>query len=77
MTAVFKREEIKYLLTESQYKLFRELTDEYMAVDQYGLTTIYSLYFDTDNDDIIRTSIGKPKYKEKIRLRSYGTPADD
>ncbi|MBQ5316278.1 MAG: polyphosphate polymerase domain-containing protein [Oscillospiraceae bacterium] len=77
MTAVFKREEIKYMLTEYQYMRFRQLIDEHMAVDRYGLTTIYSLYFDSDNDDMIRASINKPKYKEKIRLRSYGTPKGD
>ncbi len=77
MKAVFKREEIKYMLTNSQYMRLRQLIDDYMAVDRYGLTTIYSLYFDTEHDDMIRTSISKPKYKEKIRLRSYGTPSGD
>ena len=77
MTAVFKSEEIKYMLTEYQYMRFGQLIDEHMAVDRYGLTTIYSLYFDSDNDDMIRASINKPKYKEKIRLGSYGAPKGD
>ena len=76
MTAVFKREEIKYMLSRRQYMRMRELIADYMAVDRYGLTTIYSLYYDNKNDDMVRTSIEKPKYKEKVRLRCYGTPKD-
>ncbi len=77
MTSVFKREEIKYMLSRRQYQRLRELISDHMEVDRYGLTTIYSLYYDTDTDEIIRRSIAKPKYKEKIRLRCYGTPHDD
>ena len=42
-----------------------------MALDQYGRTTIRNIYFDTDNYRLIRHSIEKPAYKEKLRLRSY------
>ena len=69
---VFKRVEYKYLIDENQYN---DLLDEirlHLKSDKHGMTTIQSLYFDTDNRLLIRRSIEKPKYKEKIRLRSYG-----
>jgi SPX domain protein involved in polyphosphate accumulation len=46
--------------------------------DAYGDYTICSVYFDTENYSLIRSSIEKPVFKEKLRLRSYGIPkADD
>lgn len=49
----------------------------YMNVDQYGLHTISNIYYDTDNYELIRTSIERPIYKEKLRLRAYGTPGEE
>lgn len=69
--AVFKRYEIKYLLTMEQKKRLMEVTEPYMALDKYGRTTIRNVYFDTDNYRLIRHSIEKPAYKEKLRIRSY------
>ena len=71
---VFKRYEKKYILTRAQYKRIREKTAERLVVDQYGKHTICNIYFDTENYSLIRTSIDKPVYKEKLRLRSYGIP---
>lgn len=48
-----------------------------MTEDKYGLHTICSIYFDTDDDRLIRNSLEKPLYKEKLRLRSYGVPKSD
>ena len=48
-----------------------------MQADEYGLSAICNIYFDTADDELIRTSIEKPFYKEKLRLRSYGTPDND
>ena len=48
-----------------------------MALDGYGRTTIRNLYFDTDNYRLIRHSIDKPVYKEKLRIRSYEQAASD
>lgn len=76
MVTVFKREEMKYMLTTEQYRRLRCLMEPYMAVDKYGLTTIYSLYFDSPDNRMIRNSIAKPIYKEKIRLRSYNAPVN-
>lgn len=73
---VFKRYEKKYLLTKNQYQLLSASLHEYMTADQYGKYMISNIYFDTPNYELIRTSLEKPIYKEKLRLRSYGTPAE-
>ncbi len=74
---VFKRYEKKYMLNESQYEQLTAVINEHMKIDQYGKHTICNIYFDTDDYRLIRTSIEKPKYKEKLRLRSYGIPTPD
>lgn len=76
--SVFQRYEIKYLITEAQKELILQAMRPFMAADRYGLTTIQNLYLDTDTYRLIRRSIDKPVYKEKLRLRSYGqaTPGD-
>jgi hypothetical protein len=71
---VFKRKEKKYLLTAQQYQTLLPQLQGYMNQDEHGLHTICNLYFDTDRYDLIRHSIEKPVYKEKLRLRSYGVP---
>ena len=67
----FKRYEMKYLLTYTQAQDLKAYMLPYMAADEYGKTTIRNIYFDTDNYRLIRRSIEKPVYKEKLRLRSY------
>lgn len=69
--SVFKRYELKYLLTQEQRKKIVQAMMPYMELDQYGRTTIRNIYFDTDNYRLIRHSIEKPVYKEKLRVRSY------
>jgi SPX domain protein involved in polyphosphate accumulation len=74
---VFKRYEKKYLLSREQYEtLFRELRD-HIVPDAYHRSTVCSIYYDTDDYELIRRSIEAPVYKEKLRLRSYGVPDDD
>ena len=68
---VFKRYELKYLLTLAQKERILAAMEPYMALDKYGRTTIRNLYFDTDTYRLIRRSIEKPIYKEKLRIRSY------
>lgn len=72
----FKRYEKKYLLNREQYERLQERLQPYIQLDQYGLHTICNIYYDTDQFDLIRTSIEKPPYKEKLRLRSYGIPQE-
>ena len=69
---VMKRYEIKYLLTKEQTKYLVEGLKGHMVLDQYGRTSICSLYYDTPNHRLIRESLDKPEFKEKCRLRSYG-----
>ena len=71
--SVFQRVEKKYLLTQEQYDGFKAEMLRHMTLDQYGLSTISSIYFDSDSFDLIRKSISKPVYKEKFRLRGYGS----
>lgn len=71
-TAVFRRHEIKYLLTREQYLTLLPQIAPYMALEPYGKTTIRNIYFDTDSFRLIRRSLEKPVYKEKLRLRTYG-----
>lgn len=73
----FQRVEKKYMLSGEVYQKFIDAIQPYMQLDEYGLHTICNIYFDTDTDELIRTSIEKPRYKEKLRLRSYGVPNDD
>ncbi len=68
----FKRYEIKYLLTLAQKEAVLAAMAAYMRLDQYGRTTICNVYFDTDDFRLIRRSIEKPVYKEKLRIRAYG-----
>ena len=69
---VFKRHELKYKLTPIQYAIILEQINKHLSLDEYGETTIQSLYYDTDTWLLIRNSIEKPVYKEKLRVRSYG-----
>lgn len=73
----FERYEKKYLLDEIQYKEFIKRTGGRIVPDEYGTTTICNIYFDTPDARLIRASLEKPVYKEKLRLRSYGTPGKD
>lgn len=67
----FKRYELKYMLTRRQAALLKEAMQGHMAIDRFGHSTIRNIYFDTDNFRLVRRSIEKPLYKEKLRVRSY------
>jgi len=68
---IFKRYELKYILTAEQKQRVLEAMMPYMQLDRYGRDIIRNIYFDTDNYRLIRRSMEKPIYKEKLRLRSY------
>ena len=73
----FKRYEKKYLLTGEQYEKLIPRLLEYMKMDDHCVNnsySIYNIYYDTDDNSVIRHSISKPYYKEKLRLRSYKIP---
>lgn len=75
----FARKEIKFLLDMHQYEELMKVIGEYMNPDKYCVGGkeygIYNIYYDTPDDFLIRESLSKPYYKEKIRLRSYYSPA--
>lgn len=71
---VFERVEKKYLLTSQKYEEFLKRIREYVECDRYDNYTICNIYYDTEQYELIRKSIERPKYKEKLRLRSYGIP---
>ena len=72
----FERYELKYILSVEQYGVILEEIKKHLQIDKYGESTIQSLYYDTDNYLLIRNSIEKPLYKEKLRARSYGLASD-
>ncbi len=74
---VMKRFELKYLLTAPQEEFFLHGISGRLFPDEYGLTPIASLYYDTPEHRLISASLEKPLYKEKLRLRSYGLATDD
>ena len=70
---LFQRYEKKYLLTEAQYRQVLEAIREKMVPDANARYSIKNIYFDTEDYDLIRTSVDGADYKEKLRLRAYGT----
>lgn len=70
--SVFQRIEKKYHLSGEKYWSLIQSLKPYMQMDEYGRHTICNIYYDTPHYDLIRHSIEKPPYKEKLRLRSYG-----
>ncbi len=75
--SIIDRTEQKYFLTDYQYcQLFKQIQDK-IEEDIYFKETIYNLYFDNDEYELINRSINKPIYKEKVRLRSYEKPNSD
>lgn len=73
----FKRYEMKYLLDPFKYQRLRRKLEGRLVVDEYGKKTVCNIYYDTPDSRLIRTSLEKPVYKEKLRLRSYGVAQKD
>ena len=72
---VFARVEKKYLLTEAQAKAMVDalrMRSFYML--DFGDPAVQSLYYDTKDFLLIRLSMERPNYKEKLRLRAYAQP---
>ena len=78
---VFNRYEKKYMLDEVTFKRLLDRISDYMEPDKYNKNgqfySISNIYYDTDDNRLIRSSIEKPVYKEKLRLRTYRTPHAD
>jgi SPX domain protein involved in polyphosphate accumulation len=78
---IFNRVEEKYIITREQYKQLVEGFRDEMTVDTYSKDNrfyqIANIYYDTEDNNLIRISQQKPVYKEKLRLRAYGVPNED
>jgi len=78
---VMNRLESKYLINEDTYISLRRVIEENVPLDEYNKNnefyTISNIYYDTEDNHLIRTSLEKPKYKEKLRLRAYGIPKNE
>jgi len=70
----FKRYEEKYLISREQCSELRKVISRKMEPDVFGDYHVQNLYYDTENWDVIRASVEKPSYKEKMRLRCYNVP---
>lgn len=68
----FARVEKKYVISREQYEWIRQFLAEYTVEDEYGQSTIRNVYYDTPGEEMIRHSIQKPEFKEKVRVRGYG-----
>lgn len=68
---IFKRYEFKYMINAKQREKIVKAISAYMQPDKYGRVTVRNIYFDTEDFLLIRRSIEKPVYKEKLRIRSY------
>jgi len=74
---IFKRYEKKYILSLEHYHKVLDNISDLTVPDKYGVSDILNIYCDTDDYRIIRASVQKPPYKEKLRLRCYGIPSDN
>ena len=61
---VFKRYELKYLITAEQKQKIIAAIAPYMELDGYGRSSIRNIYYDTDSYLLIRRSIEKPVSKK-------------
>lgn len=67
----FKRKEQKYLLTEAQRSAVWEELSSRFCENEFGRSRVVSVYYDNDDFELINRSIEKPRYKEKLRVRTY------
>ncbi len=71
----FERKEVKYRMNRQQYEALMRETKELLKPDEaFPHSLIMNIYYDTENDDLVTRSMAKPRYKEKLRVRSYGIP---
>lgn len=81
MANTFKRMEKKTTMPTALVDELKARIEPYMAPDPYNIGgkpyMICNLYYDDEDDHVIRQSVSLPKYKEKLRLRSYGVPTPE
>ena len=74
---IFKRVEIKYLLDEIEMNKLIERIKPYLEEDKFFKSEIANIYFDNKDNELIYTSLDKPNFKEKVRVRTYATPGEN
>lgn len=72
----FERIEKKFWMSTGQYKALLPTLERHLNYDSFGESTVCSIYYDTPDFSMIRRSIERPRFKEKLRVRSYGVPGD-
>ncbi len=71
--STFARVEKKYILTPTQAEtIIAALGGRGFRENIYGSPLIQSIYYDTPDHLLVRRSVERPGYKEKLRLRTYG-----
>lgn len=77
----FQRFEKKFLINKDVLETLIPIIEEHMEMDEHcqkwKTYAVSNLYYDTENQDVIRESLHQPFYKEKLRMRSYGIPVSD
>lgn len=77
----FCRYEKKILVSAETAERFIEKISPYVTTDKYCIDgkeyLISNIYYDDEDNTVIEHSLSKPKYKEKLRVRSYGIPDKD
>ena len=68
---IFQRYELKYQMSHEQKQRLFDVLGDSLVPDRFGRSTVCNIYFDTPDRRLIRRSLEKPVYKEKIRIRSY------
>ena len=71
LETTFKRIETKYIVSKDKLdKLIQDLK-EYLVEDDYPISTISNIYFDTEDFDVLLDDDFGAKRKEKVRMRTY------
>ena len=73
----FQRYEKKYLLPREKYLALWQKLEPRVEPDAFFQSTVCSVYYDWEDFRLIRHSLEKPVYKEKLRLRSYNVPGPE
>ncbi|MDR0668906.1 MAG: VTC domain-containing protein [Treponema sp.] len=77
MQTIFERYENKYLISRDQADTLVPFLSARMTPDRYASYSVASVYYDTPDYSLIRRSLEKPVYREKLRLRCYGSAGAD
>lgn len=67
----FQRYEVKYILNPAQKEALKRAMAAHMRPDKFARASIRNIYYDTEDFRLIRRSLEKPVYKEKLRFRRY------